>query len=183
MKRFWFAGVLIIAAFLTLNAQEHSRQPSVQPGDTWVRFNSPIGRFTVMLPQNPTEKSETVRSDVGPYTTHLFSVRSVKTVYLVGWVDYAPGFNFGTQSELNANRDNFVKAIKATLVTSSNARFDGYQSLEFTAETTDTIYRSRVYIVGRRPYQLIAGTLKGTDDSTNVTRFFDSFKITPSATR
>ncbi|HEX6731025.1 MAG TPA: hypothetical protein VF074_13465 [Pyrinomonadaceae bacterium] len=179
MKRLWFQGVLIIAATLTIVAQEHSRQTP----DTWVRFNSELGRFTVMLPQNPTEKTETVRSNVGPYTTHLFSVRSVKTVFLVGWVDYAPSFNFVAQSELNANRDNFVKAINATVLNSNNARIDGYQSLEFTAETTDTVYRSRVYIVGRRPYQLIAGTVKGTDDETNVTRFFESFKIRPPTTR
>src|SRR5688572_12165883 len=179
MRRLCFQGVFVIAATLTIVAQEHSRQLQ----DTWVRFNSEPGRFTVMLPQNPREKTETVRSNVGPYTTHLFSVRSVKTVFLVGWVDYAPGFNFGAQSELNANRDNFIKEINATLLSSNNIRRDGYQSLEFTAETIDTIYRSRVYIVGRRPYQLIAGTVKGTDDSASVTRFFDSFKIRPPTPR
>jgi len=179
MKRLWFQGVFILAATLTIVAQEHSRQTP----DTWVRFNSELGRFTVMLPQNPIEKTETVRSNVGPYTTHLFSVRSVKTVFLVGWVDYAPSFNFVAQSELNANRDNFVKAINATVLSTNNTKIDGYQSLEFTAETTDTVYRSRVYIVGRRPYQLIAGTLKGTDDEANVTRFFESFKIRPTTTR
>ena len=179
MKRLWLQGVLIIAATLTIVAQEHSRQPT----DTWVKFNSELGRFTVMLPRNPSEKTDTVRSSGVPYTTHLFSVRSMKTVFLVGWVDYDPGFKFGAQSELNANRDNFVREIKATLLSSNNTRIDGYQSLEFTAETADTIYRSRVYIVGRRPYQLIAGTVKGTDDSASVTRFFDSFKIRPPTTR
>lgn len=173
MKRLWFPAVILLAAAMSVTAQEHSREAR----DSWVRFNSELGRFTVMLPQNPTENTETVKSNVGPYTTHLFSVRSVKTVFLVGWVDYDPGFTFGVQSELNANRDNFVKAINATLVSSNNTRIDGYQSLEFTAETAETFYRSRVYIVGRRPYQLIAGTLKGTDDTINVTRFFDSFKV------
>lgn len=179
MKRLWFQGVVVMAAALTILAQEHSNPTR----DSWVRFNSEQGRFTVLLPQNPTEKTETVRSEIGPYTSHLFSVRSVKTVFVVGWVDYAPNFNFGVQSELNANRDNFVKEINATLVSSNNTRIDGYQSLEFTAETADTFYRSRVYIVGRRPYQLIAGTPKGTDDAANVTRFFESFKIRPQTIR
>lgn len=179
MKRLWFPGVILLAAAMTVSAQEHSRESR----DSWVKFDSDPGRFTVWLPQTPTEKTETVRSNVGPYTTHLFSVRSVNSVFVVGWVDYDPGFNFGVQSELNANRDNFVKGISGTLIDSTNTTIDGYQSLEFTAETADTIYRSRVYIVGRRPYQLIAGTLKGVDDSANVTRFFDSFKIRRPTTR
>lgn len=179
MQRLWFLGVVFLCATLRVAAQAHSSEAR----DSWVRFNSDLGRFTVMLPENPSEKTETVPSTAGPYTTHLFSIRSVKTVFLVGWVDYHPNFNFGAQSELNANRDNFVKALNATLITSNNTRIDGYQSLEFTAETNETFYRSRVYIVGRRPYQLIAGTLKGTDDSANVTRFFDSFKIRPPTPR
>jgi hypothetical protein len=173
MQRLWFPAVMLLAVAMTAAAQEHSRETR----DSWVRFDSESGRFTVMLPQTPTEKTETVPSNVGPYTSHLFSVRSVKSVFVIGWVDYDPGFNFGVQSELNANRDNFVKGIKGTLINSTNTTIDGYQSLEFTAETTDTIYRSRVSIVGRRPYLLTAGTLKGIDDSANVTRFFDSFKI------
>jgi hypothetical protein len=179
MRRPWFVGVVLIAATMTVAAQEHSPEPR----DSWVRFNSQLGRFTVMLPQTPTEKTETVRDTIGPYTTHLFTVRSENSVFVIGWVDYDPGFNFGVQSELNANRDNFIKGVKGTLVNSNNITIDGYQSIEFTAETTETIYRSRVYMVGRRPYQLIAGTLKGFDGSANVTRFFDSFKVRPPTTR
>jgi len=62
-------------------------------------------------------------------------------------------------------------------VSSNNTTFDGYQGLEFVAETGYTVYKSRVVIVGRRPYQLIAGTTKGVDDSANTMRFFESFKI------
>ena len=54
---------------------------------------------------------------------------------------------------------------------------DGYQALEFTAETAERIFRSRVYMVGRRPYIFVAGTPKGIDDLTNVNRFLDSIKL------
>lgn len=173
MKRLWLAGLLIVLASFTAQSQELAKQQR----DSWVTFNSEIGRFTVLLPQTPVEKTETVQSNVGPYTTHLFSVRSNGTIFVLGWVDYDLRFNFGPQSELNANRDNFIKGIKGALVDSNYSTFDGYQSLEFTAETSDTIYKSRVFIVGRRPYQLITGTLKGVDDSANTARFFESFKI------
>lgn len=172
MKRLWLVGLLIVCASLTAHSQELAKQQR-----DWVRLNSEIGRFTVLLPQMPVETIETVESNVGPYTSHLFSVRSNPTIFVIGWVDYDRSFSFGPQSELNANRDNFIKGIKGILVSSNYSTFDGYQSLDFTAENNDTIYQSRVLIVGRRPYLLFTGTLKGVDDSANTARFFESFKV------
>lgn len=129
------------------------------------------------MPKIPQEKTETKDSSPGPFTTHLFLVRDEPNVYLIGWVDYDPRFNFNRQAELEANRDNFVKGIKATLLTSRPMMIDGYSALEFTAETADRIFRSRVYLVGRRPYQIVIGSPKGIDDSANVNRFFNSFKV------
>jgi hypothetical protein len=186
MKRSFGAFLFILALFAAVSGQEHTRPPATAtpratpvatPGPTgWVTFNSEPGRFSVLMPEIPPDKSETVQSEHGPYTTHLFVVRE-KSVFLIGWVDYDPGFNFNPTSELDANRDNFIKGVKATLINSRSLTLDGYQALEFTAETTDTIFKSRVYMVGRRPYQLVAGTAKGLDDSRNVNSFFDSFKV------
>ena len=114
----------------------------------------------------------------GPYTTHLFIVRGA-TVYLIGWVDYDPGFNFNRQAELEANRDNFVKGLNATLLSTRATVINGYSAIEFTAETPEKIFKSRVLLVGRRPYQIVIGSPKGSDDTANVSRFFNSFKVTP----
>ena len=171
MKRLWSVGLLLVASLIA-QSQELASQPR-----EWVRFDSRVGQFTVLLPQMPSEKIEIVAGTGGPYTSHVFSVKANDTTFLVGWVDYNEKFKFGSQSELNANRDNFIKEIKGKLVSSNNTTFDGYQGLEFVAETGYTVYKSRVVIVGRRPYQLIAGTTKGVDDSANTMRFFESFKI------
>lgn len=172
MKKLSLAGLFIVFAILIAQSQE----PTPQQRE-WIRFDSRVGQFTVMLPQMPEEQIEIVQSNAGPYTSHLFTAKAKSTKFVVGWVDYDQKFKFGAQSELNANRDNFIKGIKGKLLSSNNATFDGYQSLDFTAETSDTIYKSRVFIVGRRPYQLIAGTTKGVDDSAITARFFESFKI------
>jgi len=142
---------------------------------------SPEGRFTVLMPGPPTEKTETVDSEHGPYTSHLFTWRDEdpERVYLIGWVDYDPDFNFYHQAEMEANRDNFVTGVGARLLSSYRATIDGYPAIEFTAETADKIFKSRVYIVGRRPYQIVIGSPKGMDDSANVQRFFNSFKVGP----
>ena len=176
--------MIILALSFSITAQEHSRRPPTpipprSPLDNggWVSFTSEEGRFSVLMPETPTDKAETTDSTHGPYTTHLFVVRDTTSVYLIGWVDYDPSFNFNRQAELEANRDNFVKGINAKLLATRPTMIDGYAAIEFTAETDDRIFKSRVYMVGRRPYQIVIGSPKGQDDSVNVNRFFNSFKV------
>jgi hypothetical protein len=194
MSRFVAIFSMTLALSTAIVAQEHSprRPPSSTPSNPppaatvpdddggWVRFTSDIGRFTVLMPEIPTDKTETTPSEHGPYTTHLFVIRHDPNVYLIGWVDYDPSFNFNRQSELAANRDNFVKGIKATLVSTRPLQIDGYQAIEFVAETAERIFKSRVYMVGRRPYQIVIGYPKDQEDPVSVNRFFNSFKVRPS---
>lgn len=168
MKRFLQITLITLAINSTPLAQDHAP-------DAWVKFTSEFGRFSVLLPERPTEQTETTPSEHGPYTTHLFVAKSAKSVFVIGYVDYDPSFNFKPQNELDANRDNFVKGIKATLINSRNLTLNGYQSLEFTAETADATFRSRVFIVGRRPYQVIVRTDKSFNDQEDTIRFFESF--------
>ena len=187
MKRFLVISLAMLGLSISVKAQEHSPRPSATPSSTpapmtamdsagWVKFTSDEGNFSVLVPETPTEKAETTESQHGPYTTHLFIVRGA-TVYLIGWVDYDPSFNFNRQAELEANRDNFVKGIQATLLSSKATVIDGYNAIEFTAEAGDRVFKSRVFLVGRRPYQIVIGSPKGMDDSALVERFFNSFKV------
>ncbi len=188
MKRFLALAIITVGMSFPLSALEHSNRPPSTPSSTpapanqpdnggWVKFNSPEGRFSVFMPETPQDKSETVDSAHGPYTTHLFVVKDTTSVYLIGWVDYDPSFNFNRQAELEANRDNFVKGINATLVSNHPTTIDGYSAIEFTAETGDRLFKSRVFMVGRRPYQIVIGSPKGQDASAETDRFFNSFKV------
>jgi hypothetical protein len=182
--------IMLLAFTFAVHAQEHTRPPRTTPtatpsttgtpSGTWSTFTSETGRFSVLMPGKPTDSSKTVDSQPGPYTTHLFVLRNGSDVFVVGWVDYDPRFNFERQAELEANRDNFVKNLNATLLETRNVKIDGFQAIEFAAETEDRIFRSRVYLVGRRPYQIIIGSPKNLDDSVKVNKFFNSFKVTAS---
>ena len=185
-----FLAILLITLGMTaaVTAQEHTKRPPTAPqsntaanGDTdesgWVRFKSDNGRFSVLMPEIPKDQVETTQSEHGPYTTHLYITRHDNNVYLIGWVDYDPSFNFNRAAELEANRDNFVKGISATLTGSRTVTIDGYSVLEFTADTADRTFMSRVYMVGRRPYQIVIGYPKGEPDAVSTNRFFGSFKV------
>ena len=199
MKSFLIIAIITLASSFSVLAQEHTPRtpvttptpvPKTNPSRTtppsntvdtsgWVRFTSELGRFSVLIPEIPTaETPKTVQSDHGPYTTHLYITKVQNNIYLIGWVDYDPNFNFNRQQELEANRDNFVNGVKATMTDSRPLTIDGYQAIEFIAETAERTFKSRVYMVGRRPYQIVVVSAKGAEDSVNVNRFFNSFKIT-----
>jgi len=196
MKGFLVALVITLALSASINAQEHTNRPPKLPPSTstpapaapaetpglnpnaWAKFTSEEGRFSVFIPGTPKDQVQTTPSNIGPYTTHLFTLRNPRHVFLIGYVDYDPSFNFNPQAELDANRDQFVKNLKATLVTSRNVKVDGYSALEFTAVADERIFKARVYIVGRRPYLIVLGSQKGVDDTFALNRFFSSFKIT-----
>ena len=145
----------------------------------WVNFIPAGSPFNILMPTQPKEDTKTSNSPNGPYTTTLFtSFSPEREIYMVGWVDYDPKFIFGLQAELDANRDNFVKNAKATLLSTTPIKLDTHPGIEFKAEIkgkADIV--SRVYIVGRRPYQLIMVTPAGRDSSANRERFFSSFRL------
>jgi hypothetical protein len=168
IKGIFAAVVMIVVTSLVLNAQKP---------DSWVTFDSEAGHFSILMPEIPKDETETKPTPYGPYTSHTFITKTMKGLFLVGWVDYDPRFKFTIQDELNANRDNFVKAVHATLLRTTPITLNGNPGIEFTAESPEANIKSRVYIVGRRPYQVAAATYKSEEDADTVQRFFDSFTI------
>lgn len=167
--------ILAVLSLVLLVAQNVEAQTPAG----WVKFSAPDSQFTVLMPTEPKEDKQTAQSPHGPYTTYLFtSVSPEREIYVVGWAEYDPKFNFDVQAELEANRDNFVKNVKAKLLSTTPMKLGTHPGIEFKAELTgkaDIV--SRVYIVGRRPYQLIAVTPAGRDASASRERFFSSFQL------
>ena len=193
IKSFLAIAIITLASSFSLNAQEHTPRPpvntptpipkatppsSVPIASGWVRYENEQGRFSVLMPGTPNaETPQTTQSEHGPYTTHLFITKTSSSIFLIGWVDYDPNFNFNRQQELEANRDNFVKGVQATLMDSRALTIDGYQAIEFIAESETRRFKSRVYMVGRRPYQIVIASQKNEEDPVATNRFFNSFKV------
>jgi|SRR3712207_1047658 len=145
----------------------------------WVKFTPPTPHFTVLLPSEPKADKKDAQGPHGPYTTYLYMTASPeREIYMVGWVDYDPKFNFGVQAELEANRDNFVKNVKARLISTTPIKLGTHPGIEFKAaiDGKADIF-SRVYVVGRRPFQLIMVSPAGLDSAASRERFFSSFKL------
>ena len=144
-------------------------------GQDWITFNSPEGKFSALLPTKPSTQTDT--SNGYPYyTTNLFISRTNTDFFVIGWVDYETSYKFDAQKELEANRDNFIKGINGTLVSTNNTKFNGYQAVEFVTQSGSLYWTSKVFLVGRRPYQLLAGSTTGKAPE-NLERFYNSFSI------
>jgi hypothetical protein len=159
-----FLYVLFIFCFATKNYSQD-----------WITFNSKEGNLTILLPAKPTVQMDTSKT-YPSYTTMMFISKGSTDIFAFGWVDYESSYNFNEQKELEANRDNFLKGINGTLVESKNTTFKGYKAVEFTATSGTYFWTSKVFLVGRRPYQLVAASSTGKA-SENEKKFYDSFSI------
>jgi hypothetical protein len=146
----------------------------------WITFTSKEGKFTVLLPNEPETKEEEggVAGTASGFSTTLYLSIDNKTMYIVGYVDYDPSNEIDTKVELDANRDNFVNAVGGKLLESKEVNFLGHKGILFTAltENNNYLYTSYVFIVGRRPYQLVIGSPEGKP-SPDEKKFFNSFKL------
>lgn len=168
MKRIASLFFLLLASTLVVGFQSP---------DDWTKFDTIEGQFSILVPCQPKENKETTQSSVGPYEVILHSCVSHDEMYLAGWVDYHRSFHFEDLKELEANRDNFIKGMKGTLKSSSAITYKNYPALEFEGSNENHTFRSRVYIVGVRPYMIIVIYPNGRDSSQNIRKFFSSFDI------
>ena len=148
----------------------------------WTRLDSAEGGFTVLMPGPVAPKDKVfTKSDprVGTYTAHTFSKTTDKGIFIVGWLDYAPGVNVDARGELTSSRDTFVKLLKGRLLSERPLTLEGHPGLEYTAENDQAVVKVHTYVVGRRPYAVVAVTFKGFDDSQNVNAFLSSFRLKP----
>jgi hypothetical protein len=167
MRKKISALALVMSA--TLLAQAHAQQ--------WVSVAPPEGRFSVLMPTKPEETTETKDSPLGKYTSHLFLSKAHGVVYIVGWVDYAPGVKLDVQGEINANRDNFLKGVEAKSTFERKISLDGHPGIEFTADSEGHTFKSRIYLVNSRPYMLATAWLKGEPEPAGVSTFLNSFEL------
>lgn len=144
--------------------------------DNWVRFSSPEGRFSMLVPAQPAATTETKDSHLGPFTNHLFMVKQQRSMLMFGWVDYQPTVRLNVPGEIKANRDNFLNGLKAKTLSETEISVEGNPGIEFTAENDQLFMKCRVFVIGARPYMLAAVYAKGYEDAPGMERFLTSFQ-------
>ena len=162
--------ILLVPGFLLALASFLPAQSS-----DWVKVAPAGGDFIVMMPAEPKELELTPGAN---FTARAHGVLIDDVIYICLSGDYAASIHLNPDAELAANRDNFLKTLNASLISTKKIELDGRAGLEFTGENAQTTFQSKVYIRGNRIYQIAVGVPKGTGDSANASRFLKSFAFT-----
>jgi hypothetical protein len=145
----------------------------------WARLSSPEGRFSILMPGRPLRDEQSKDTPNGKVVMRFFTARSEGGVFIVAYADYNIS---DAKAELDANRDSFLKGMKATLISESDIKLEGNPGREIKATREQLSIRSRIYLVGKRYYQAIAITPATLPGDVEADRFLSSFELTTAAT-
>lgn len=109
----------------------------------------------------------------------FFTAASEKGIFIVSYADYRMG---GVKQELDANRDSFLRGMKATLISESDIKLRENPGREIRAERDRLSIRSRIFLVGTRYYQVVAITPATLPGNLEADRFLNSFELLTTTT-
>jgi hypothetical protein len=182
------------SAALSLLLMSASLALSIQKSDDWIAYTSPEGRYSVLLPAQPTlSTQESTAANGEKFPQYLASVVAAgDVVYMMAYFDTVPGTVFSA----DAARDGMVKAVKGTLISENAISLAGYSGRELRVLTTpippppaegakptepvEYIVRARFYEADKRVYvvQLIfPKSLENDAWAAKAAKYFDSFQL------
>lgn len=149
----------------------------------WVKYTSAEGRYSVLMPQQPSLKSQEATAATGEtFTQYMAQTSDADSYYMLSYFDYTTNMAFS----LDKGRDGMVTAVNGTLLSEQAITLGGQPGRDIKVSATNSgialIIRARIYNIGTRVYVLQHMFTKATDTTANAaktTKFFDSFKLTP----
>jgi hypothetical protein len=150
------------------------------PGE-WIKYNSPKGRYSILVPGEPRlSKQEILTSNGKKVTQYRATASQSNFAVFVGYYDYASVMTYS----LNQARGSIVASL-GTLLSESKISLGGHPGIEMniSAKHPDGIeflVRVRIYDVDRRVYVLQFIIPRSEDNNVSAekaTRYFDSFLV------
>ena len=158
-------AILSALAALLLAAASDSAQ------DAWKEFTWKEGKCSLLLPGTPKTKPNSLQ------------LAGKEGVYLVHYADnpaMAKAEAALVKQVFDKARDELVKSLKGKLEGEKDVKLGKYPGREFQVEAPMIgVYRTRMYQVGERYYQLILVAPKDAATSKDADKFFGSFKAMP----
>jgi hypothetical protein len=143
-------------------------------GRAWRVYSSVAGRFGVLAPGRPKESKEILRTAAGvPVETSTILWEGDSRSFMIQYVDYP------TEASLNLDsaRDGAVQAIKGRLAREEIISLAGFPGRDLTIESPASVFRTRLYLVGRRLYTVVAADAREAGRTAELERFVGSFQL------
>lgn len=149
---------------------------SAQSSD-WKEYVYPDDGFAMSSPSEPKLTKSMVPLKIGGEAEmHQYVVDPGVGYAFVADVAYAPS---GDVYSLTAARDGMVSAVKGQIVSEMPISLGNYPGLQVEIEVNaqHAHARARLYVVGKRLYELISVAEGDRPISPDTTRFFESFRL------
>jgi hypothetical protein len=143
-------------------------------------FSSPDNSFTIMLPKNVKEEKQTVNTQVGPIECLFYNAKAKYLDFTIACSEYPDSFvaNKDPKILLDGSRDGAIRNIQGTLLTETFIDINGHPGRDLRIEGPQkAIIESRIYLVGKRLYQIMAISQPGHSFDKKIDEVFKSFKI------
>jgi hypothetical protein len=157
---------------------------TTQKAAEWKTFASAKGGFSVVLPAEPSEQVQSVKTPAGTVDVILYLVDGKKDAasYVVGYSEFPEkALQTGTsEKRLDNARDGAVQSAKGKLKEEKKILLGAYPGRDLVIESeTRGVVRTRIYAVRNRLYQTMIIGPKKAVDSSDAGVFLDSFKLNP----
>lgn len=143
----------------------------------WTKFVPPDKSCSILMPNDPTKEPHEKDTDQGKVVTTLwiskYTANGYLTIYMLGITDYP--VDLVPKTELDLDRDNFLKAVNAKLLNDSDITLKGIPGKEFTGASDTYTFKSRVFYANRRAYQVVAAEPTDHFDPARIKKFLESF--------
>ncbi len=145
----------------------------------WKEFTSSEGRFKIQFPGTPKEtKTATPQGEL-----KSFQLTNAGSIFAVEWIDLAP-----KAGEDEAAIDQRLRTLRIECLTELNAQLikdrpikldDKYPGREFTADVPAkaNLMQARFFLVDGRLYRVITLIAKSGEETPEVSKFLDSFRV------
>jgi len=148
----------------------------------WQTFTSSEGKFTVVMPGEPTASESTSETAVGPLTQHLFQYVDDGPEFVVAYADYPDQASEADPVKLL--EDTITGAAQGSIVQNQEAStLQGNASVsgEWEAGDGSTYTFYKAILVEDRLYQMaVATSMEGKDTVESQARaFIESFQLNP----
>jgi hypothetical protein len=137
----------------------------------WKEYTWKEGKCSLLLPGKPTEKKDSLQ---------LVDKQGVYMVYFADSPGMAKADAATIKQVFDKARDALVESLKGKLLREKDVKLGKYAGRELQIEAPMVgVYRTRLYQVGERYYQVILTAPKDAATSKEADKFFASFKAMP----
>jgi hypothetical protein len=149
----------------------------------WEKFSSPEGRFRVQMPVAPKASSREVDTPAGKLMLYVYDLSNDLGYFTATYADYpiAPRDFAHAEEVLDSVRDGVLSGVKGQLTSEKKITVRTHPGREFTASSkvqdVDLVFTWRIYLVGRRLYQLAVATNSKNAGHPDIAKFLTSFDL------